>query len=92
MDAVSAAQDGNIQMIGSSSVRVHQHAANSKSGGDRCMGRSRGGLTTKIHVLADAKGLLLELVLPGQAARLSRRGEAAWKPARKNHPARRQGL
>jgi transposase len=32
------------------------------------MGRSRGGLTTKIHVLTDARGLPLELVLrPGQA-------------------------
>src|SRR5438270_8343681 len=31
-------------------------------------GRSRGGLTTKIHALTDARGLPLELVLtPGQA-------------------------
>jgi hypothetical protein len=33
------------------------------------MGRSRGGLTTKIHALTDAHGLPLELILtPGQAA------------------------
>ena len=32
------------------------------------MGRSRGGLTTKIHALTDARGLPLEFVLtPGQA-------------------------
>ena len=32
------------------------------------MGRSRGGLTTKIHALTDAHGLPLEFVLtPGQA-------------------------
>ena len=32
------------------------------------MGRSRGGLTTKIHALTDANGLPIELVLtPGQA-------------------------
>jgi transposase len=32
------------------------------------MGRSRGGLMTKIHALTDARGLPLELVLtPGQA-------------------------
>jgi transposase len=32
------------------------------------MGRSRGGLTTKVHALVDANGLPLELVLtPGQA-------------------------
>jgi len=55
-------------MIDSTSVRVHQHAANSKSHPDRYMGRSRGGLTTKIHALTDSRGLPLELVLtPGQA-------------------------
>jgi transposase len=33
------------------------------------MGRSRGGLTTKIHALTDANGLPLELILtPGEAA------------------------
>jgi transposase len=30
LDAVSKAYDGDIQMIDSSSIRVHQHAANSK--------------------------------------------------------------
>ena len=30
MDAVTTAYDGDIQMINSSSVRVHQHAASSK--------------------------------------------------------------
>jgi transposase len=30
MDAVTAAHDGAVQMIDSSSVRVHQHAANTK--------------------------------------------------------------
>ena len=33
------------------------------------MGRSRGGLTTKVHALVDGRGLPLELILtPGQAA------------------------
>ena len=70
MEAVTAVYDADVQMIDSSSVRVHQHAANAReSGEDRCMGRSRGGLTTKIHALTDAHGLPLELVLtPGQAA------------------------
>jgi hypothetical protein len=38
-----SAYDGDIQMIDSSSVRVHQYAANTKKD-DRssCMGRSRG--------------------------------------------------
>ena len=33
--AVSAAYDGDLQMVDSSSIRVHQHAANVKKGGSR---------------------------------------------------------
>ena len=69
MDAIAEAYDGNIQMIDSSSVRVYQHAAGKKRGPGRCMGRSRGGLTTKIHAVVDASGLPLRHALsPGQAA------------------------
>ncbi|TMK31039.1 MAG: IS5 family transposase [Alphaproteobacteria bacterium] len=68
MAAVSQAFDGDVQMIDSTSVRVHQHAANSKKATRIAVGRSRGGLTTKIHALTDARGLPLELILtPGQA-------------------------
>ncbi|TAL80425.1 MAG: IS5 family transposase, partial [Beijerinckiaceae bacterium] len=70
LKAVSEAYDGDIQMIDSSSIRVHQHAANTKKKdqGSRCMGRSRGGLTTKIHALVDAEGLPITLKLSeGQA-------------------------
>ena len=67
--AVSQAYDGDLQMVDSSSIRVHQHGGNVKKGArtprlrssgrrsSRCMGRSRGGLTTKIHALVDANGL-----------------------------------
>jgi transposase len=34
-DAVSAAYDGDLQSVDSSSVRVHQHGANGKKGGQR---------------------------------------------------------
>ena len=64
------AYDGDIQMIDSSSVGVHQHAANDKINDiqSRCMGRSRGGLTTKIHAVVDAMGLPIALKLTeGQA-------------------------
>ncbi|WKW50547.1 IS5 family transposase [Rhodomicrobium lacus] len=69
LDAISKAYDGDIQMIDSSSIRVHQHAANGKKKSrSRCMGRSRGGLTTKIHALVDANGLPIALKLTeGQA-------------------------
>src|ERR1035437_540404 len=39
-----------------------------KKNGEQAIGRSRGGLTTKIHVLVDALGNPVELMLtPGQA-------------------------
>jgi len=68
MDAISATHDGNIQMIDSTSVRAHQQAATAKRGADHCLGRSRGGLTTKIHVVVDAQGLPIRLgLMAGQA-------------------------
>jgi transposase len=40
-----------------------------KGGRDRCVGRSRGGLTTKIHALVDAQGRPIQLKLTaGQAS------------------------
>jgi len=69
MDAITAAHDGDIQMIDSTSVRAHQQAATAKKGDrDHCLGRSRGGLTTKIHAVVDAQGLPIGLGLTaGQA-------------------------
>ena len=44
-------------MIDSTIVRAHQHAVCGKRGGqDQALGRSRGGLSTKIHMAADATG------------------------------------
>lgn len=37
-------------------VRAHQHASGARRGEERAIGRSRGGLTTKIHMCADAHG------------------------------------
>ena len=72
--AVSAAYDGEIVMINSSCVRVHQHGAAVKRGGPATAGMAawdapkRGGLTTKIHALVDADGRPIRLLLtPGQA-------------------------
>ena len=40
-----------------------------EGGQDRCLGRSRGGLTTKIHALVDKKGRPIKLKLTaGQAS------------------------
>jgi transposase len=68
MDAITVAHDSDIQMIDSTSVRVHQQAATAKG---ECRSLSRplpGGLTTKIHVVVDAQGLPIRLGLTaGQA-------------------------
>ena len=37
MDAIVQAYDGNVQMIDSTSVRVHQHAAGAKKGDYKAM-------------------------------------------------------
>jgi transposase len=58
-------------MIDSTIVRAHQHAAGARKekGGrmPRGLGRSRGGLSTKIHVAGDALGNPVRLIAsPGQ--------------------------
>jgi transposase len=64
LDAMTAEHDGHIQMIDSTCIRAHQQAATSKRAqNDHCLGRSRGGLTTKIHVVVDAQGLPIRLGL-----------------------------
>ena len=81
--------DRQLQRLGSPS-----RCGLKKGGPDRCMGRSRGGLTTRIHSVVDASGLPLRFALsPGQAPR-----QHAWRsfarrsPAARQLRARRQGL
>ena len=49
MDALAIAHDASVQMIDTSIVRVHQHGACIMRNRKQSMGRSRGGLTSKIH-------------------------------------------
>jgi transposase len=63
MDALTAAHDDAVQMIDSSVVRVHQHGACVADNKQQHMGRSRGGLTSKIHAVVDANGLPVQLGL-----------------------------
>jgi transposase len=68
MDALTAAHDATVQMIDTSVVRVHQHGSCIAGNREQDMGRSRGGLTSKIHAVVDANGLPLQLGLtPGEA-------------------------
>ena len=63
MDALAAAHDAAVQMIDTSIVRVHQHAACIARNKRQSMGRSRGGLTSKIHAVVDSNGLPVRFAL-----------------------------
>ncbi len=63
MTALAVAYDASLQMIDTSIVRVHQHGACITRNRRQSMGRSRGGLTSKIHTVVDANGLPLRLAL-----------------------------
>jgi transposase len=68
MGALAAAHDAAVQIIDTSVVRVHQHGACIAGNREQHMGRSRGGLTSKIHAVVDGNGLPVQLGLtPGEA-------------------------
>ncbi len=73
-ESLAAQSPQSLQLIDSSIIRAHQHAAGGKKGGaDHAIGRSRGGLNTKIHAVVDERGLPMKLLLT--------RGEASDKAA-----------
>ena len=54
---LAADADNEYAMIDSTIVRAHQRSAGAqKDGADQAIGRSRGGLGTKIHTMVDALG------------------------------------
>lgn len=56
---VELAKKGDFKevSIDSTAVRVHQHGAGAeKKNGDQALGRSRRGLTTKLHTLTEGQG------------------------------------
>ena len=65
-EALSA--DADYVIVDGTIVRVHQHGSGARGGTrTQAIGRSRGGLTTKIVALVDALGNLVRFVLlPGQ--------------------------
>src|SRR5215469_10803302 len=68
MEALAATHEAAVQMIDTSVVRVHQHGACIAGNSEQDMGRSRGGLTSKVHAVVDANGLPERLGLsPGEA-------------------------
>ncbi|MBZ9894288.1 MULTISPECIES: IS5 family transposase [unclassified Mesorhizobium] len=81
--AESDAADTNMQMIDSTIVRAHQHAAGGKRGIHRnAIGPSRGGLTTKLHTRTDAQGRAIGFCLtPGQASGMAAYGDLMQEEA-----------
>jgi transposase len=56
-------------MLDATTCKAQRYASGARGGGEEELGRSRGGLTTKIHALVDGRGRpLCFLLTPGQAA------------------------
>ncbi len=89
---LAADADNEYAMIDSTIVRAHQHSAGAqKKRAKTGIGRSRGGLSTKIHTLVDALGNAVGFHLTGgQAHDLV--GADELLPDMKADFARRQGL
>lgn len=51
--------------VDGSYIRVHQHAQGARCGESRAVGRSRGGPTTKIHMVANADGNPIDFEITG---------------------------
>jgi transposase len=63
MNVLAGAHDPVVQMIDTSIVRAHQHGACIGRNRRQSMGRSRGGLTSKIHAVVDTNRLPVRLAL-----------------------------
>ena len=61
--ALTTDRDNKHLMLNSTIVHAHQQAASEKGVADQALGRSRSGLTTKVHTLADALGRPLRLII-----------------------------
>ncbi len=72
MNALAATHDAAVQMIDTSIIRVHQHAACIARNKRQFMSLSRGGLTSEIHAVVDINGLPIRLALTTGEARDNR--------------------
>ena len=61
LEALKSDVDSEWHSLDSTVNRAHQHAAGGKGGAEsQAIGRSRGGATTKVHLVVDALGLPVE--------------------------------
>ena len=93
MSALAGAHDAAVQMIDTSIVRVHQHGACITRNRRQSMGRSRGGLTSKIYAVVDTNGLPVRLALTAGEAHDNRlAGQTPVSPEVGNNAAGRPWL
>ncbi|WEH31865.1 IS5 family transposase [Streptomyces sp. AM 3-1-1] len=82
--------DWTLVCVDSTTVRAHQHAAGARKGGQawpgEAIGRSRGGLTTKIHLACDGKGRPLAFTLTAGNVNDCTQFEAVMAGIRVNGP------
>ena len=64
--AIADAHNVDMVMVDGASVRAHHSATTLKKDPRRCLGRSRGGLVTKIHTLIDQDGLPIRYEAEGE--------------------------
>ncbi|WP_353259920.1 IS5 family transposase [Prochlorothrix hollandica] len=69
-EVLAADADNDYAMIDATIVRAHQHSAGAKGSSkeDEDIGRSRGGLSTKIHAVVDGQGKPTHFFLTGGQA------------------------
>ena len=63
------AAEPDVLHVDSTAIKCHRTAAGARGGGEEAIGRSRGGLTTKVHHAVDGLGFVRRLLTsPGQHA------------------------
>ena len=70
LERLARRRDCRLYMVDSSIVRAHQHASGARrTFGCQAIGRSRGGSNPKLHIIVEARGLPVEVVVtPGQVS------------------------
>ncbi len=70
LERLARRRDCRVYMVDGSIARAHQHASGARRmPGCQAIGRSRGGPSTKLHAIVEARGLPVEvLITPGQTS------------------------
>ena len=60
---------GCLRAVDATFIKVHQHGANPRGGqAEHAIGRTKGGINSKVHAVVDGRGRAIALILtPGQA-------------------------